>query len=97
MVRINHEHAVLQEKINNEQLNLDFHKAAGQFENAKKIEALKLDTYNKNFDIYKEGILSTTDVLNAFNDLLNSRLNTSVQRVNVEYAKTKITINNTVK
>ena len=97
MAEINHEHTLLQEKINNEQLVLDYQKAFTQHQNALKIEALKRDSYIKNFEIYKEGLLSTTDILTSLTDLLNSRLNTSTQYVNVEYAKSKITINNTVK
>ncbi len=94
---VNLKHAVLQDSINNEQLKLDYEKAFGSYDLAGKIDLLRQDTYQKNLDIYKQGILSATDLLLSFNDWLNSSLNTVVQLANSEYAKSKININNTVK
>ena len=97
MENINLRHAVLQDSINNQQLQLDYQKTFKSYELAGKIELLKEDTYTKNLNIYKEGILSTTDLVNSFIDFLNSSLNTASQLANSEFAKSKIFINNTVK
>lgn len=94
---INMDHAALQDSINNEQLLLDYKKSFRTYELNGKIEALKEDNYHKNLDIYKEGILSATDLINSFNDWLNSGLNTVAQLANTEYAKSKIKINNSIK
>jgi outer membrane protein len=97
MADINLQHAILEDSINNQQLQLDYKKAFKSYELAEKIELLKEDTYTKNLNIYKEGILSATDLINSFIDLLNSSLNTVSQLANSEYSKSKIIINNTVK
>jgi OMF family outer membrane factor len=94
---INMNHAALQDSINNEQLLLDYKKSFRTYELDGKIETLKGDNYQKNLDIYKEGILSATDLINSFNDWLNSGLNTVAQLANTEYAKSKIAINNFLK
>jgi outer membrane protein TolC len=94
---VNLKHAILQDSIDNEQLKLDYQKAFNSYDIAGKIDALRQDSYQKNLDIYKQGILSATDLLLSFNDWLNSSLNTVAQLANSEYAKSKININNTVK
>jgi OMF family outer membrane factor len=97
MAEINRQHAALQDSINNQQSQLDYQKAYKSYQLSEQVAALKQDAYQKNLDIYKEGILSATDLLNSFNDWLNSSLNTVAQLANSEYAKSKILINNTVK
>ncbi len=92
----NYEHAVLQDSINNRQLVLDYQKAFKSYDFASRIAILKEDTYYKNVGIYKEGILSATDLLINFNDWLNSGLNAASQLAGSEYAKAKISIKNTV-
>jgi OMF family outer membrane factor len=90
-------HAALEDSINNRQLVLDYQKSYKSYNISSDITVLKQDTYYKNLNIYKEGILSATDLLKSFNDWLNSNLNSVAQLANSEYAKAKISINNTVK
>lgn len=92
----NAQHAALQDSISNRQLGLDYQKAYNSYQLAMKVEQLKRDSYYKNLNIYQEGILSATDMLNSFNDWLNSSLNTVSQLAGSEYQKTKIQINNTI-
>jgi OMF family outer membrane factor len=91
------QHAALQDSINNTQAQLDYKKTYNSYQLAQQVEILKEDSYRKNLDIYKEGILSATDLLISFNDWLNSSLNTVAQKANSEYNKSKLIINNTVK
>jgi len=93
----NLQHARLQENVDNAQLQLDYQKAFKSYQLAVKIEALKKDSYSKNLNIYKEGILSATDLLNSLNEWLNASLNTAMQLAAGAYAKAKINISNTVK
>jgi OMF family outer membrane factor len=93
----NWQHAALEDSINNRQLVLDYQKSYKSYNISAEIAVLKQDSYYKNLNIYKEGILSATDLLKAFNDWLNSNLNSVAQLANSEYAKAKISINNTVK
>jgi len=93
----NLQHARLQNRVNNIQLQLDYQKAFSSYRLALQIEALKKDSYRKNLNIYKEGILSATDLLNSLNEWLNNSLNTASQFAACAYAKAKININNSVK
>ena len=93
----NLQHARLQENVDNAQLQLDYQKADNSYGLALQIEILKKDSYRKNLNIYKEGILSATDLLNSLNEWLNASLNTASQLAAGAYAKAKININNTVK
>lgn len=90
-------HYRLQDSINNRQLNLDYVKAFTSYTLGVQIEALKKDSYNKNLNIYKEGVLSSTDLFNSFDDWLNSSLNTAALLAQTEFAGAKIEINNLVK
>lgn len=93
----NFQHAALQDSINNNQMELDYSKAYNSWKIAQDVEALKGDSYAKNLNIYKEGILSATDLFTSFGEWLNSRLNTVVQKANARYAASKITISHLIK
>ena len=97
IARNNWNHAALQDSLNNNQLKVDYQKSFNSYQLNKQIENLKEDIYFKNLNIYKEGVLSSTDLLNSFNDWLNSSLNRAMQAANSEFAKSKIIINNTIK
>lgn len=97
MAQNNWKHAVLEEDLNNRQYQLDYQKAFNSYQLSSKIASLNGDSYQKNLGIYKEGILSATDLLNSFNEWLNSGLNAAAQLASSEYAKSKITIYNTIK
>lgn len=93
----NFAHAARQDSVNNQQLQLEYQKAFKSARLAGEIAALKEDSYYKNLNIYKEGILSATDLFTAFNDWLNNSLNAVSQQAGSDYAKSKIMINNIVK
>lgn len=95
--RNNEQHNILQDKINNNQLELDKQKADNSYHLSLQIEALRKDSYFKNLNIYREGILSATDLINSFDDWLNSSLNRVALLATLEYAKSRITISNTIK
>ena len=97
IARNNWHHAALQDSINNNQLKVDYQKAFNSYQFTKQIAALKENIYFKNLNIYKEGILSSTDLLNALNDWLNSGLNSAAQAANAAFSESKININNTIK
>ena len=90
-------HSRLQDSVNNRQLLLEYRKAFASYQLFGQIEYIKKDSYQKNLNIYKEGLYSATDLLTSFNDWLNSSLDTDTQLANTEFEKTKIIINNTIK
>ncbi|MDX2173834.1 MAG: TolC family protein [Bacteroidota bacterium] len=88
------EHAVKENEIKNQQLLLDYDRALKQAENFKKIAALKKDTYEKNYNQFKENILSLDKLLISQNELLQSKLNVVLALANISFNKNKIDINN---
>lgn len=94
MLSNSEEHAVKENEIKNQQLLLDYDKALKQAENYKKIVLLKKDTYDKNYNQFKENILSLDKLLISQNDMLVSKLNLVVALANISFNKNKIDINN---
>lgn len=78
------------------QLSVDFEKARSQAESNKVIFELREDTYRKNFNLYKQGLLGLEQVLNSFTAMVNSNYNLVSSNVNVLLAKAKIDINNNI-
>jgi len=97
IARNNWSHSKLQDQINNQQLELDYRKSAKSYEIAVRVEALRKDSYQKNFNIYQEGLISATELINSFNEWLNSSYNTASAAAAAEYAKSKILISNMIK
>jgi outer membrane protein len=94
---LNNTHTVLQNELNNRNLELDYEKAFSTYLVSKKIKELKNNNFEKSMNQYKEGILSTDNLLIAFNDLLNSELNLTSAFSSVQFTKSKISINNSLK
>lgn len=90
-------HSKLQEQINNNQLELDYKKASESYLIATRVEALSKDSYQKNLNIYREGLISATDLINSFDQWLNSSLNKAALLASVGYAESRIIISNSIK
>lgn len=90
----NEEHTVKENEIKNQQLLLDYDKAVKQAENYSKISALKKDTYEKNYNQFKENILSLDKLLISQNELLQSKLNVVLALATISFNKNKIDITN---
>ncbi|MBK6984435.1 MAG: TolC family protein [Bacteroidetes bacterium] len=88
------EHSIKENDLKNQQLLLDYEKAVKQAENYKKIVSLKKDTYDKNYNQFKENILSLDKLLISQNELLQSKLNEVLALANISFNKNKIDINN---
>lgn len=93
---INAAHAVLQNEAGNKQLDLDHQKALSAYTTGKKIAELKEINYVKSLNQYKEGILSTENLLLAFTDRVNAELNFISAAAALHFSESKIKINNTI-
>lgn len=89
------EHIKAETESKNEQLNLEYQKSLQQFINFQKVFDLKKDTYEKNFNQFKEGILPLDKLLISQNDMIISKLNIVSVLTNIGFSKSKIEINNT--
>jgi OMF family outer membrane factor len=89
------EHIKAETESKNEQLNLEYQKSLQQFINFQKVFDLKIDTYEKNFNQFKEGILPLDKLLISQNDMIISKLNIVSVLTNIGFSKSKIENNNT--
>lgn len=94
---LNNSHTELQTELNNRSLELDYEKAISSYQIAKQIFDLKNNNFSKSINQYREGILSTDNLLIAFNDMVNSQLNVISAFSSAQFSKSKISINNTLK
>ena len=94
MLSNSEEHSIKENDLKNQQLLLDYEKSVKQAENFKKIAALKKDTYEKNYNQFKENILSLDKLLISQNELLQSKLNVVLALANISFNKNKIDITN---
>ncbi|MDG2431972.1 TolC family protein [Flavobacterium sp.] len=90
----NVEHSIKETNNSNEQMVLEYEKSLLQIINYKKIYELKKDTYEKNFNQFKENILPLDKLLISQNDMLISKINVITVLANVGFNVNKIEINN---
>lgn len=88
------EYSQIENENRNRLMVLEYEKALKQKENLSAIFNLKTDTYQKNFNQFKENILPLDKLLLSQNDMLMSKLNIVFALTNIGFYKTKIEINN---
>jgi outer membrane protein TolC len=79
------------------QLETDWDKAMSQTKSYGDILEIQRDTYEKNKNLYNEGLISIDRVLNSFNALINAKYSLIASKANVTLAQAKIDINNRIK
>lgn len=94
ILKNNEKHSLKENENKNAQMILEYEKSLKQKENLWKIHDLKKDTYEKNFNQFKENILPLDKLLISQNDMLVSKLNIVSSLANIGFNKTKIEINN---
>lgn len=94
MAKNNEEFSLKENENRNKQMILEYEKALKQRDNYSKIYNLKKDTYEKNFNQFKEHIISLDKLLISQNDMLVSKLNLVTSLANIGYNQNKIAINN---
>jgi outer membrane protein TolC len=94
ILKNNEKHSLKENESKNAQMILEYEKSLKQKENLWKIHDLKKDTYEKNFNQFKENILPLDKLLISQNDMLVSKLNIVSSLANIGFNKTKIEINN---
>lgn len=94
--RINLEHSKYQNDVSNHQLQLDYEKAYSQFVTFRQVSELKEQNYHMAFNQYSQSVLPFDKLLDAFNDMLVSRLNYSSALASLLYTKSKIDLNNNI-
>jgi outer membrane protein TolC len=91
------EHAKIKADLDRKQLSTEYTKVWSQFVTNEDIFELKKDSYKKNLNLFKQGLLATEQTLNSFNAMINSHYNLITSAISVLLANAKIDINNTIK
>jgi outer membrane protein TolC len=76
------------------QLDNDWQKANSQYNNNKAVLALQQDTYQKNYNLYKESLIGIDKVITSLNNVINAEYALTTSKVNLLLASAKIDINN---
>jgi outer membrane protein TolC len=93
----NTEQAQIKADLTVTQLETDWGKALSQTKSNGEIVEIQQDTYEKNKNLYNEGLISIDRVLGSFNALINAKYSLISSKVNVSLAQAKIDINNKIK
>jgi outer membrane protein TolC len=79
------------------QLNNDLVKAYSQYYNNKEIVAIQRDTYQKNKNLYTEGVIGIDKAITSLNNVVNAEYNLITSKVSILLATAKIELNNKLK
>jgi outer membrane protein len=93
----NTEQAQIKADLTVTQLETDWEKALSQTKSNGEIVEIQQDTYEKNKNLYHEGLISIDRVLGSFNALINAKYSLISSKVNISLAQIKIDINNKIK
>jgi outer membrane protein len=91
------EQAKIKADLEVKQLANDFDKASSQTSANKEIYGLRMDTYQKNKNLYSQGLISLDQTLNSFNAMVNAEYSLISSKINILLAQAKIDIHNKIK
>ena len=93
----NTEHQRLKSNLEFEQLKIDYNKSVSQSNSNKQVAMLRADTYRRNVENYREGIISLDKLLLSYNEMVNSNYTSISTSVSVLLNEAKIKIYNTIR
>ncbi|QNR86439.1 TolC family protein [Pedobacter riviphilus] len=83
--------------IEQRKLEIDYYKVLSQISSYREIAQLRKENYEKNLNLYQQGLIDLQKVLDSYEDMVNSNYNLVSAQVSALAAKTKIHINNTIR
>ncbi len=93
----NTEQTKIKAELTNKQLGVNYEKALSQWNTNQALYQLNADSYQKNLNVYNDGLLGLDQTLNSFNAMVNSNYNLISSGISVLLAQAKIEINNKMK
>ncbi len=93
----NTEHQRLKANLDFEQLKIEYIKSVSQSNSNKQVAMLRADTYRRNLENYREGIISLDKLLLSYNEMVNSSYTSISASVSVLLNESKIKIYNKIK
>ena len=77
-----------------QRLENNYEKARAELDIAREVERLSTDSYEKNFNLYGQGLLGVDRLLDSYDALLNAAYAANAALISLELAQSKIYINN---
>ncbi|MGL5890201.1 MAG: TolC family protein, partial [Bacteroidia bacterium] len=93
----NAQHTALKNQTDYMQLAIDDHKERSQLENRAAVYQLRKDSYLRNLENYKAGIIGLDILLNSYNSLAGSEYDYMASCLSVMHIQTRIFINNSIR
>ncbi len=93
----NAEHAKIESEINYQLLKTELDKTISQALTNKSIWLARKDSYQKNLELYKSGIIGLDQTLKSFNAMVSSEYNYIASNISIMHIDSKIEINNRIK
>lgn len=93
----NRQQSNIQSSLESRQLQVAYDKAYSQFKSYETVLSIQQDSYQKNQQLFAEGLLSPDQLFNSLTVLTNAAYNLTSARMNVWLAHQKILINNQIK
>lgn len=97
LARKNTQQAQIKADLTAKQLINDFEKAVSQLQSNVEILEIQRDTYQKNRNLYSEGLTGIDRPLSSFNAMINADYSLISSKVSVLLAQSKIDINNKIR
>ena len=97
LAKKNTQQAQITADLTTRQLVNDFEKAVSQLQSHVDILEIQQDTYEKNKNLYSEGLISIDRTLTSFNAMLNAQYSLISSKVSVMLAQSKIVFNNKIR
>jgi outer membrane protein len=90
----NTEQVKIKADLDHRQLGNDYEKNLSQYATNREVLDLRKDSYDKNKNLYTEGVLGLDQTINSFNAMINANYSLISSKINVLLAQAKIEINN---
>ncbi|MFP5040836.1 TolC family protein [Parasediminibacterium sp. JCM 36343] len=91
------EQSTITAELDRQQLGNEYDKALSQYQTNMEIFQLRKDSYQRNKNLYTEGLFGMDQTLNSFNAMVNARYSLISSQIAVLLAQAKIDINNKIK
>lgn len=92
----NKKQAELSAQMDHETLLSDYEKALSQLNTNREILALNRDSFQKNQNLYEEGLIGLEVVLGSYNSMVSTEYNLISSEVNLQLVQSSIDINNNI-
>lgn len=93
----NTEQTRIKTELENKQLQTEHEKAISQARANLEIYTLRQDSYQKNMNLYNQGLIGIDQTINSFNAMVNANYSLISSRIQVKLAQSKIDINNKIR